>query len=133
MTDSNQDIIGRFFEAYSKKDMAALAEVTTDDLAWHFPGHNPMSGVKQGREEVVAFFDRMGGLGFRPEKLVTGENESYVVETQWVRGDVDGEEVTMGWTVLWSFRDGKLASGRHFSADQYLADDFFQRRLKSQD
>ncbi|WP_320066141.1 nuclear transport factor 2 family protein [Micromonospora sp. RTGN7] len=132
MTHPHLDTISRFFEAYSKRDMAALAEVTTEDLTWHFPGRNPMSGAKRGREEVMAFFDRMGGMGFRPEKLITGTNDSYVVETQWVRGDSDGQEVTMGWTVLWSFVDGKLASGRHFSADQYLADEFFTRRLATQ-
>ncbi|SBT43049.1 nuclear transport factor 2 family protein [Micromonospora auratinigra] len=132
MTHPNQDIIQRFFEAYMKRDMAALAAVTTDDVAWHFPGRNPMSGVKRGRDEVVAFFDRMGGMGFRPDKLITGANDDYVVETQWVHGDQDGEEVVMGWTVLWSFEDGKLSSGRHFSADQYLADEFFARKLATQ-
>jgi ketosteroid isomerase-like protein len=129
MAHRNLEVIDKFFQAFANKDDKAVAEATTDDLTWYFPGRHPLAGAKRGREAVIEFFTQMGGLGFRPTKLITGVNDDYVVETQWVTGTVAGDEVTMGWTVLWSFRDGKLESGRHYSADQYLADDFFNRLL----
>jgi ketosteroid isomerase-like protein len=129
MAHRNLEIIDKFFQAFASKDDKALAEATVEDLTWYFPGRHPLAGVKRGREEVVAFFTRMGSMGFKPEKLITGVNDDYVVETQWATGSSDGEEVTMGWTVLWTFRDGKLESGRHYSADQHLADDYFTRAV----
>jgi ketosteroid isomerase-like protein len=129
MTHRNLAIIDAFFRAFVAHDKVALAEVTSDDLTWYFPGRHPLSGTKRGREEVVDFFSQMGRMGFKAEKLISGANDSYVVETQWVTGAVNGDEVTMGWTVLWKFHDGKLESGRHYSADQYLADHYFTRVL----
>jgi ketosteroid isomerase-like protein len=129
MTHPNLDVLTRFFEAYSKRDMDRLREVTTQDIFWRFPGRNPLAGTKQGINEVVALFDQMRNFNFRPEKWITCANSSYVIEAQRVRGEQDGHDVELDWCVLWSFVDGKLAGGTHFSADQYKADDFFNRIL----
>ena len=129
---SNIEIIGQFFEAYGKRDMDGLSLVLGNDVRWIFPGRNPLSGTKNGIAEVVAFFDRMGGImarsGVTAEVLVTGVNEDYVVECQHIwTNRADGVNLDHRWCVLWTFKDGKIIEGRHLAADQYEADRFFDQ------
>ena len=39
-----------------------IREVMAEDVIWIFLGQHPLAGVKNGIEEVVAFFDNMGAI-----------------------------------------------------------------------
>jgi ketosteroid isomerase-like protein len=126
----NALIIDKFFEAYAKHDFAALREVMSEDVIWVFLGQHPLGGVKNGIEEVVAFFDNMGAImgssDIKVEKLVTGSNEHYLVECQHLRTlREDGNNIDHHVCVLWTFENNKIKAGRHFFADARAADHFF--------
>jgi len=132
MPHPNQDLINRFFEAYGQHDLNALRQVVAEDVRWVFPGQNPFSGIKQGPEAVVAFFDAMGGVmgssNIKMEVLVTGVGEGYVSECQHVQTNRDdGVNLDVLWCVLWKFADGKIVEGRHLASDQQTADAFFNK------
>ena len=79
-----------------------------DDVKWMFPGYHPVSGTKVGVDEVIAFFDTLGGLmgksNVKVEKLVTGVNDDYVVECQHISTDrEDDHNLDQHWCVLWKF------------------------------
>ncbi len=134
MTHPNLDLIGKFFEAYSKRDEAGIRQVLAEHVKWTFPGRHPLSGIKVGIGEVIAFFDTMGSLmgesNIKVENLITGVNDEYVVECQhiWTRRE-DGNNLDHHWCVLWKFENGKITEGRHFSDDQYTVDEFFARLI----
>jgi uncharacterized protein len=135
MAHPNLDLIDRFFAAYGKRDLAALREVLAEDATWTFPGHHPLSGTKGGIDAIVAFFDAVGSVMGRSqplvEKLVLGVNEQYVVECQHVRTNrPDGPNLDQQLCVLWSFAEGKIASGQHLVADQDALDAFYTALLK---
>ena len=135
MTTTNQDIINQFFEAYIKRDVNGIKQVMADHVTWTFLGHHKFSGVKNGIDEVVAFFDTMGGImsQSRPEvdKLIIGSNDNYVVECQHIRTDrEDGNNIDHHVCVLWTLENGKIISGRHFFADPQSADAFFNAVAK---
>src|SRR5438045_3732648 len=99
-----------------------------------FPGYHPVSGTKVGVDEVIAFFDTLGGLmgksNVKVEKLVTGVNDDYVVECQHISTDrEDDHNLDQHWCVLWKFENGKITEGRHLAADQHAADEFFTRLM----
>jgi uncharacterized protein len=134
MSHPNLDLIDRFFAAYGSRDRAALGDVLAEDATWTFPGHHPLSGAKVGIDEIVAFFDAVGSLmgSSQPtvDKLVLGVNEQYVVECQHLRTNrADGPNLDQHLCVLWSFADGKIASGRHLAADQDALDAFYATLL----
>ncbi|HTJ36957.1 MAG TPA: nuclear transport factor 2 family protein [Dactylosporangium sp.] len=129
MTTKSQEIIDRYFEAYAAHDLDAVREVLAEDATWHFPGHHPLSGTKRGPEEIVAFFDRMGGMQLRPDKYVIGATDDYVIEAQRVFSIDDNFAFETETCVLWKFADGRIQSGTHFFADQDKADAFFTARL----
>lgn len=128
MTHPNLEIIDRFFAAYGDHDLDALGKVVAEDVQWHFPGRNPLSGTKRGAKEVVAFFDEMGKYKVRGEQYVSGVNDGAVIEGQRTWSVEDGVDYEMEWCVVWKFDGGRIVSGTHFCADQHRADEFFQSR-----
>jgi len=132
MPHPNLELIDRFFAAYGNHDLAALRDVLAEDATWTFPGHHPLSVTKVGIDAIVAFFDAVGAImgrsNPRVEKLVMGVNEQYVVECQHIRTNrADGSNLDQQMCVLWSFANGKIASGQHLAADQDGLDAFYGR------
>jgi len=130
MSDTNSLIIDNFFAAYSKHDFAAIRQVMSEDVIWIFMGQHPLAGVKNGIEEVVAFFDNMSAVmsssKVKAEKLVTGSNSNFLVECQHITTDrEDGNNIDHHVCVLWTFEHNKIKEGRHFFADPHAADHFF--------
>ncbi len=130
MKHPNLQIIDRFFEAYARRDLAALAEVVDSDATWTNLGRHPLAGVHRGISEIVDFFDRMGKLmgesNVSSEKLVVGAEGDYVVEAQHVRtARKDGNNLDHTACVLWKFRNGKIVEGTHFFSDHEAVDRFF--------
>ena len=134
MSHPNIAIIDRFFALYGNRQLDELNQVLSEDVRWIFPGHNPLSGTKTGIDAVVNFFDAMGQVmgssNVRVEKLVTGVNDTYVVEGQHIwTNRAGGPNLDHQWCVLWTIENGKITEGRHLAADQYAADEFFTRLL----
>ena len=130
MMHPNQVLINKFFDAYSKRDMPAIKDVMSDAVKWTNLGQHPYAGVRNGIDEVIAFFDTMGAVmsrsNSRAENLVTGANDKYVLECQHIWSNrTDGHNLDHLVCVLWAFEAGKIVEGRHFFADPKATDDFF--------
>ena len=130
MSDTNAVLIDKFFAAYALHDFAAIREVMLEDVIWVFLGQHPMAGVKNGIEEVVAFFDNMGAImgasAIKTEKLASGSNGNFYIECQHITTHrEDGNNVDHHVCVLWTFENNKIKEGRHFFADPHAADHFF--------
>jgi len=130
MENTNEALVNKFFDAYGRHDFAALREVVQEDVIWVFLGQHPLAGVKNGIEEVVAFFDNMSAImsasNVQAEKLVMGSNETFLVECQHITTHrADGNNIDHHVCVLWTFENNKIKSGRHFFADPHTADHFF--------
>jgi len=130
MANSNLDIINKFFEAYGKRDIDNLRLVLADNAKWTSLGQHPFSGVRNGFNEVIAFFDTMGAImgksNVSVEKFIVSENDNYVIECQrvWTNRD-DEHNLDHMVCVLWKFENSRIVEGRHFFADPKAADDFF--------
>lgn len=124
----NLEIIGKFFEAYSKFDAEAMKEVVAEDVKWTIPGHHPMSGTKVGITEVLAYFSKLSESGFKADPIVLGVNDNYVIDCHrgWSNRE-DGNNVDMLWCLLWKIQDGKIMEVVNFAADQHEADRFFYK------
>ena len=132
MEHQNISIVNKFFDAYGKRDIDALHAVLHDDVTWNFPGHHNFSGVKKGFDEVIHFFDTMGGImgnsGIKAERLFMEANEKYVVEYQHVwTNRTDGINMDHQWCVAWKIKNGKIIEGRHLADDQHEVDRFFHK------
>lgn len=130
MSLTNQEIIDQFFDAYGKRDLDRLRLVLAEDAKWISLGRHPYSGVRNGFDEVIGFFDTMGSMmsksNNRVEKLIVCENKNYLLECQrvWTNRE-DGHNLDHLVCVLWKFENGKIVEGRHFFSDPEAVDQFF--------
>jgi ketosteroid isomerase-like protein len=127
---ANLEIINRFFDCYSKRDLTGIREVVSHEVVWYFLGRHKLAGVKNGIDELIRFFDAMGAImsQSRPtiEKLIVAEKDNHLVECQHIRTNRhDGINIDHHVSVLWTIENGKIVSGRHFFADPQAVDDYF--------
>jgi len=55
-THPNIALVQRMYECFNRNDMDTIRnEIFAPDLLWNLPGRHPLSGVKHGAEEVLAF------------------------------------------------------------------------------
>ena len=81
------------YEAFGKGDLAALDDVFAEDIRWHEPGRNQLSGTHEGRTAVYAMFGRLMEItegSFRIELgavLADDDHAAAVVSITARRGD----------------------------------------------
>jgi len=93
-------------------------------------GRHKHAGVKKGIDEVIKFFDTMGGImsKSRPtiEKLIVAEKDNYLIECQHIKTNrEDGINIDHYASVLWTIENGRIIMGRHFFADPESVDWYF--------
>jgi ketosteroid isomerase-like protein len=59
MSDSNREILRRALEGFASGNANAYVEIFSDDVVYHYPGQNPLSGDYRGRDEVLGFIERV--------------------------------------------------------------------------
>ena len=127
---TNQDIINKFFDSYMKRDLDGVKGVMAANVVWYFKGRHKLAGIKNGIDEVIRFFDTMGGIMSKSkpsiEKLIVADKDNYFIECQHIKTNRDdGVNIDHYATVLWTIENGKIVSGRHFFADPESVDRYF--------
>ena len=98
------------------------------DIVWHVPGHNPVSGEYHGFDEYTQLMPaRMAPLtqwDFTLEDLMV--NGNYVMITFRLQGERKGKTIDIrGGHLMRLSADGKVVEGWGFTNDQDVLDDFF--------
>ena len=127
-TAENVELVRRGYEAFNAGDMATLSELFAEDAVWHVAGSGVLSGTKQGRDAILAYFGELGARtqgSFQAnlEDIVGGEN--HTVAIQQTRGENNGKTLDMATVIAFVVRDGKITEGREFFEDTAKADDFW--------
>ena len=91
-----------------------LRAILADDVVWHVPGDNAIAGRYEGREAVMAYFDRRRSISsdpFRlhPGEVLVGDGEHVAVLTDGT-ATVGGRERRWSTVGLYRLRDGRVAA-----------------------
>ena len=127
-TAENVDVVRRGYEAFNSGDMATLSGLFAEDAVWHAAGNGVLSGTKQGRAAVLAYFGELGSRtqgSFRADvqDIVGGEQHTIAIhQTRAVRNSKALDTATV---IAFVVRGGKIAEGREFSEDTAKVDDFW--------
>jgi len=121
------NIVGHMYDCFAKGDMDTLkSEVFASDLKWALPGHHPLSGVKNGADETIAFFVALMQTGIRVDNVSFGTiGDDKVVEQHTGHGTVEGREYIFPTCSVYTMRDGKIANVHVYTADQHGVDEYF--------
>ena len=108
-------------------DEAERANIA-QNIVWHVPGHNPVSGDYQGFEEYTKLMPaRMAPLtrwDFTLEDMMV--NRNYVMTTWRLEGERKGKTINIRGGHLFRLNvEGKVVEGWGFTNDQDTLDDFF--------
>ena len=124
--------VDRMYQCFAQGDMDTLkTDVFATDIEWALPGHHPLSGVKRGADEVIAFFGALMQTGINVDNLSFGTiGDDRVVETHSGHGHVDGADYLFPTCSVYTIRDGKIQHVQVYTADQHGVDDYFWRAYK---
>jgi ketosteroid isomerase-like protein len=126
--EENAELVRRGYQAFVAGDLAALGEVIAEDAVWHVAGSGVLSGTKQGRDAILAYFGELaarseGNMKVTVQDVIAGEN--YTVGLQHNQAESRGRTLDTDVVIVFQTRDGKVTEGREFFPDTSQADAFF--------
>ena len=127
MAEGPMAVVDRMYQCFGAGDMDTLTkEVFDPEITWALPGHHPLSGVKKGPAEVVAFFVALMQTGVNVVNVSFGTiGDDRVVETHTGHGRVNNRDFIFPTCSVYTIRNGKIANVQVYTADQHGVDDYF--------
>ncbi|MBP2385680.1 nuclear transport factor 2 family protein [Paeniglutamicibacter kerguelensis] len=124
----NAELIRRGYEAFNAGDLAALGELFAEDAVWYAPGSGVLSGTKQGRDAIFAYFGELGARSqgtFQAtvQDIVGGENHTVGIHQS--HAESNGKTLDLATAIAFVLRDGKVIEGREYFDDTAKADEFW--------
>ena len=126
--DDNAKLLRRGYEAFIAGDMASLTEMFAEDAVWHVHGHGGLAGVKQGRDEVFAYFGelvaRSGGTFKVTLHDVIG-GDQHTVGLHRDNAERNGKVLDHNVVIIVHIQDGRFAEAWEYHEDQAGNDAFW--------
>ncbi len=124
----NAELVRRGYEAFNAGDMDTLAELFADDAVWYAAGRGVLSGKKQGRDAVLAYFGELGSRSqgsfhATVQDIVGGED--HTIGIQQSHAESNGKILDAATVIAFVLRDGKVVEGREYFADTASTDEFW--------
>ena len=120
--DRNTQVVKDAYAGFLRGDIAAVLDSLTDDVQWEgvkgTEGAVPQGGLRRGKAEVATFFEQVNSTfafdRFEPQEYVA-QGDTVVAIGRYsgtVKGS--GTHTASDWTMVFTFRDGKIARFREF-------------------
>ncbi len=129
MSQSSADLLRTGYEGFDSGDIAAVFAIFAEDITFHIPGRNPISGDYTGHEEVGGFFQTLaersnGTFKIDVEDILDNGDGTVVALVTHVAQRNDAQ-LAMPGVHVWKVEDGKATSHQSFVADDHEADAFW--------
>ena len=127
MTDHPDAAIARTaINAFSRGDMTAMLELVDDEVVWHAPGTNRVSGKFEGKAAVIDRFARMTEAGVVTTLEihdVVGNDEHVVALVRATVTAADGRSYQTPQVQAMHIRDGRCVEFWGMNQDQAAMDE----------
>jgi len=122
------ELVRRGYEAFNSGDLATLGELFAEDAVWYAAGSGVLSGKKEGRDAIFAYFGELatrtqGSFNAAVQDIVGGDQHTLAL--QQTRAENNGKSLDVASVISFVLRDGKVVEGREFFEDTAKADDFW--------
>jgi uncharacterized protein len=127
MAHSSEAVVRRFADAMVARNPGEIADCFTDDVVFHIPGRNALSGDYRGKSEVMhrlfqAWEEAFFGLEIKVhDVLADAEHVVMLSDRTAVRGN---RTCQMRAASIYHVRDGKIAEAWLMEWDPYAIDEF---------
>jgi ketosteroid isomerase-like protein len=121
-------VVRRGYEAFNSGDIETLKDLFAPDAVWRVGGSGGLAGVKQGKEEILAYFgelfSRSGGtVKAELQDVIAGE--SHTVALQTAQAQRDGKFLDQHGVLVFTIRDGKVTEVNEFQEDTAKTSEFW--------
>ena len=134
MGHPNADLLAAHLDALSRGDITAAMSLYADDVVFHYPGLNSLSGDYRGKPAVLGLMGEVmrltGGL-FRPAVHDILASEDHVAALVTVRAQRNGTRVEWDSVDLFHVRDGRLSEHWVHEVDQEAVDRFWSDDVRA--
>lgn len=123
----NFEVAQALWGAVSDGDARAVRELLADDVVWTSVGRNPLSGVRNGPDQVL---DYLAQVGESADELFSSlvqlfVNDEGALVTYRVTASRGPKRLEMEFFLMLGIRAGRVASARMVAEDQYINDEFW--------
>jgi ketosteroid isomerase-like protein len=128
MGHPNEDLIRKGYTAFLSGDMATLDELFADDIVWHAPGRNQLSGTQRGKQEVFETFKKVFDLTGGTFKLEIHDilaDDDHAVVLAKATGQREGRTLDDNSVQVFHIQGGKVTEQWLHPGDVYSADEFW--------
>ena len=128
MTHPNAEVLRAHLEALARGDVAEAMTWYTDDVVFHYPGRNLLSGEYRGKDQVLTLLGhvmQLTGGAFRPEVHDILASDEHAAALVTVHAERNGRSVEWQSVDLFHARDGRLSEHWVHEVDQELVDRFW--------
>jgi ketosteroid isomerase-like protein len=130
MSDAeNIAIVQNYVDYLGKGDMDKLGQLLANDVIWHQPGNNQLSGIHAGKEKLFAHlgkFMELSGNTFHASKVHTiMANDNMVAATLHFMAERQGRKLSMDGVDVMRIDNGKIKEVWLFSGNQADEDAFW--------
>jgi ketosteroid isomerase-like protein len=127
----NAALVRRLFQAFDRRDIAAINDAIAEDAAWHFPGESgALAGEHRGREAILRFLANVRVLTsgtFHLELLdITASDDRAVALFTGNGTRPDGRTLQNPTALVISIRDGYITELREFVWDLPHVESFWE-------
>jgi len=124
----NAALLRKGYEAFARGDIAALTDMFAEDMVWHVPGNNLISGEHKGRDAVFAVFAKtmeLTGGTFKIDLHDIVANDEHTVSLTRAAASRQGKQLDLRGADIYHIRNGKVTEWWSFVEDQRLDDEFW--------
>ena len=125
----NATLVRSMFDAFARRDAAAIAAAIPEDAVWHFPGRRgALAGEHRGREAILLFLAKVMGLTagtFRLEIEDIRASDAGAVALFRGSGERNGKTLDNPTCLRIDIRDGKMTEIREFVWDLEHVEEFW--------
>ena len=128
MAHPNEDLVRKGYGAFASADMATLDELFADDIVWHSPGRNRLSGDFVGKEAVFGQFAQVAELTggtFSLEIHDVLANDTHAVALIRAKGERQGRRLDDDSVQVFHIANGKVTEQWLQPGDAYASDEFW--------
>ena len=128
MSVSNGEIIRKAYRDFAQGNIPAVFAAFDAAIAWHVPGHSPLSGDYRGHDQIGGFFQRTielsGGVFSIDVHNVLAEGDLVVVLAT-VNAQRSGVTASFAEVHVWRLKNGKVTEFREYQGDEQREDRFW--------
>ena len=124
----NTEIARRAYDAFLTGDMETMGALMSDDIVWHAPGNNALSGTYSGKENVFGFFGKIAEITDAPMQMDIHDvlaNDDHAVTLLTATVSRDGNSADLRAVHIMHVADGKITEFWNFQEDQAATDAFW--------